>query len=84
MARRVSGLSRRDFVNFGHPYELVDMHLIYKLGTGKPRSVDDVIGRTIEVVAGTSHVDMLAKLQQAFPDLTWVENADVEVTYLLE
>jgi membrane-bound lytic murein transglycosylase F len=76
--------SRRDFVNFGHPYELVDMHLIYKLGTGKPRSVDDVIGRTIEVVAGTSHVDMLASLQQAYPDLAWVENADVEVADLLE
>jgi len=51
--------SRRDYVNFGHPYEFVDMHLIYKLGTGKPNSIDDVIGRPIEVVAGTSHVDML-------------------------
>lgn len=76
--------SRRDFVSFGHPYEMVDMHLIYKLGTGKPRSVDDVLGRTIEVVAGTSHVDMLASLQEIYPDLTWVENADVEVADLLE
>jgi membrane-bound lytic murein transglycosylase F len=76
--------SRREFVNFGHPYEMVDMHLIYKLGTGKPRSIDDVLGRTIEVVAGTSHVDMLASLQEIYPDLTWVENADVEVADLLE
>ena len=29
--------SRREFLNFGHPYNTVDMHLIYKLGTGKPR-----------------------------------------------
>ena len=75
--------SRRDFVNFGHPYELVDMHLIYKLGTGKPNSVDDVIGRPIEVVAGTSHVDMLMSLQALYPDLAWSENADVEVADLL-
>ena len=75
--------SRRDFVHFGHPYQEVDMHLIYKLGTGKPRSVDDVIGRPIEVVAGTSHVDMLISLQQVYPDLTWSENADVEVADLL-
>ncbi len=75
--------SRRDFVNFGHPYEFVDMHLIYKLGTGKPNSIDDVIGRPIEVVAGTSHVDMLMSLQDLYPELVWSENADVEVADLL-
>lgn len=76
--------SRREFVNFGHPYDSVDMHLIYKLGTGKPRSIDDVLGRSIEVVAGTSHVDMLASLREIYPQLTWVEDADVEVADLLE
>jgi len=76
--------SRREFVNFGHPYEMVDMHLIYKLGEGKPQSIDDVIGKTIEVIAGSSHADMLASLQEIYPDLTWVENADVEVADLLE
>ena len=75
--------SRRDYVNFGHPYQKVDMHLIYKLGTGKPRAVDEVLGRTIEVVAGTSHVDMLVSLQEIYPELTWIENADVEVADLL-
>ena len=76
--------SRREYVHFGHPYEMVDMHLIYKLGTGKPRSVDEVLGRPIEVVAGTSHVDMLASLQEVYPDLAWTENANVEVADLLE
>jgi membrane-bound lytic murein transglycosylase F len=75
--------SRREYVNFGHPYEMVDMHLVYKLGTGKPRSLEEVIGRSIEVVAGTSHVETLAALQQLHPELTWTENADVEVATLL-
>ncbi|MDH3806805.1 MAG: transporter substrate-binding domain-containing protein, partial [Gammaproteobacteria bacterium] len=75
--------SRRDFVNFGHPYEMVDMHLIYKLGTGKPRSIDDILDRSIEAVAGTSHVEMLVSLQKVYPELTWTENADVEVADLL-
>jgi membrane-bound lytic murein transglycosylase F len=75
--------SRRKYANFGHPYEMVDMHLVYKLGTGKPRSFDEVIGRPIEVVAGTSHADMLALLQQDYPELVWAENADVEVATLL-
>ena len=75
--------SRRDYVNFGHPYEMVDMHLIYKLGTGKPRSIDEVFDRPIEVVAGTSHADMLVSLQEMHPELAWTENADVEVATLL-
>jgi membrane-bound lytic murein transglycosylase F len=75
--------SRREFVSFGHPYEMVDMHLVYKLGTGKPRTLEEVPGRSIEVVAGTSHVDMLVSLLEPLPELTWTENADVEVATLL-
>lgn len=75
--------SRREFLNFGHPYETVDVHLIYKLGTGKPRSLDDVIGRSIEVMASSSHVDLLSSIQASYPMLQWTENADVEVAELL-
>jgi len=75
--------SRREYLNFGHPYDAVDMHLIYKLGTGKPRSINQVIGRSIEVVASSSHSDMLAFLRQIYPDLEWSENADVEVADLM-
>ncbi|MBT8102462.1 MAG: membrane-bound lytic murein transglycosylase MltF [Gammaproteobacteria bacterium] len=75
--------SRREFLNFGHPYKSVDVHLIYKLGTGKPRSVEDVLDRSIEVVAGSSHVDLLTSLQKAYPELSWAENADVEFAELL-
>jgi len=75
--------SRREYLNFGHPYHAVDMHLIYKLGTGKPRSINQVIGRSIEVVASSSHSDMLAFLRQIYPDLEWSENADVEVADLM-
>jgi len=75
--------SRREFLNFGHPYESVDVHLIYKLGTGRPRSIDDILDRSIEVVASSSHVDILEKLQLDNPDLQWTENADVEFADLL-
>jgi len=75
--------TRREYLNFGHPYESVDVHLIYKLGTGKPRSVDDVLDRSIEVMAGSSHVDLLASIQTSYPALQWTENADIEVAELL-
>jgi membrane-bound lytic murein transglycosylase F len=76
--------SRREYLSFGHPYNSVDMHLIYKLGTGKPRSIEETIGRHIEVVAASSHSDMMESLSLAYPELDWSENADVEVTDLLE
>lgn len=76
--------SRREHLNFGHPYNSVDMHLIYKLGTGKPRNIEEVIGRSVEVVAGSSHSEMMRTLNAAFPDLAWMENADDEVADLLK
>jgi len=75
--------SRREYLNFGHPYESVDVHLIYKLGDGKPRSVEDILDRTIEIAAGSSHVDLLAALQKTYPELSWTENADLEFAELL-
>ena len=75
--------SRREYLNFGHPYESVDVHLIYKLGTGRPREIEDILDRSIEVLASTSHVDILESLQQEHPELEWTENADVEAADLL-
>ena len=75
--------TRREYLNFGHPYQAVDVHLIYKLGTGRPRSVEDIFDRSIEVVASSSHVEILEHLQLKHPDLTWTENADVEFADLL-
>jgi membrane-bound lytic murein transglycosylase F len=75
--------TRREYLNFGHPYDSVDVHLIYKLGTGRPRSIDDILDRSIEIVASSSHVDILEDLQAEHPELTWTENADVEFADLL-
>jgi len=75
--------SRREFLNFGHPYESVDVHLIYKLGTGRPRSIEDILDRSIEIVASSSHVDILEELRLDHPELSWTENADVEFADLL-
>ena len=75
--------SRQEFLNFGHPYETVDVHLIYKLGTGKPRSLDEILDRSIEVMAGSSHVDLLETIQESYPTLTFTENADATVAELL-
>lgn len=76
--------SRREKLDFGHPYNSVDMHLIYKLGNGKPRSIEDVVGHSVEVVAGSSHSEMMAALGAAYPGLEWKENTRDEVADLLQ
>ncbi len=76
--------SRREYLNFGFPYETVDVHLIYRLGTGRPRSIDDILDRSIEVMASTSHVDILESLRADYPTLSWGENADIDAANLLE
>jgi membrane-bound lytic murein transglycosylase F len=76
--------SRRESLDFGHPYNSVDMHLIYKLGTGKPRSIEAVAGRSVEVVAASSHSDMMRSLGQTYPGLEWAENTTDEVDDLLK
>ncbi len=75
--------SRQEFLNFGYPYETVDMQLIYKVGTGKPRSIEDLAGRSIEVLAGSSHSDMLEALGEIYPEIDWTVNADAAVGDLL-
>ncbi len=76
--------SRREYLNFGFPYETVDVHLIYKLGTGRPRSIEDILDRSLEVMASTSHVELLEALRGNYPTLSWTENADVDAAQLLE
>ncbi len=75
--------SRQEYLNFGHPYDSVDVHLIYKLGTGKPRSLEDILDRPIEVMAGSSHVHLLRAIKDVYPTLEWTENADIEIAELL-
>ena len=75
--------SRREFLNFGYPYQDVDMHLVYRLGTGKPREIQDIIGRPIEVVADSSHAEVIAALAELYPGIEYRVNADAEVADLL-
>jgi membrane-bound lytic murein transglycosylase F len=75
--------SRRQYLHFGYPYESVDVHLIYKLGTGRPRSIEDILDRSIEIVASSSHADILESLHENYPELSWEENADIEFADLL-
>lgn len=70
-------------VDFGPSVQNVRQFVIYKLGTGRPRSIDDLLGRKIEVISGSSYVDTLKDVQQVQPDLVWTENPHADLAELL-
>jgi membrane-bound lytic murein transglycosylase F len=71
---------RRDLVEFGPVYQRVDAQVIYKLGTGRPRTLQDLLGGRLEVVSGSSHAGLLERVRYREPLLSWIESpaADVE------
>jgi membrane-bound lytic murein transglycosylase F len=75
--------ARKELVRFSDPYHQVSQHLIYRLGTGKPRSLDDVADGRIAVMAGSSHIETLEALQKENPALDWNPQRNAEVADLL-
>lgn len=62
---------RKKWVRFGPSYQSITQQLIYRSGRPQPRSLDDLPGGTIEVVAGSSHAARLRELSRNLPSLVW-------------
>ena len=65
--------ARSRIVRFTPPYQEISQQVVYRLGANRPASVQDLIGRQIEVQSGTSYVERLNELKQQYPDLKWTE-----------
>ncbi len=67
------------------PYYKLTPQVIYVTGNFRPRSVADLAGMKIAVLAGSSHVEMLKALQHSeTPELQWEEVDEADTTQLLE
>jgi membrane-bound lytic murein transglycosylase F len=74
---------RRDLVEFGPVYQRVEEQVIYKLGTGKPKTLSDLLGGRIEVLSGSSHAGLLERARAEEPMLTWIESPSADVEELI-
>ena len=74
---------RRQLVQFGPVYQRVDANLIYKLGTGRPRSFEELSGKRLEVLASSSHAGILRRAAKENTELAWVENPEVSEEELI-
>jgi membrane-bound lytic murein transglycosylase F len=83
-----AGLTRDDAarpdVAFGPEYGAVTEQLVYRINTGRPRSVEDLYGADLKVMAGSSHARTLESLQLEHAELTWEEAQNVDEEELLE
>lgn len=76
---------RKRMVHFGYPYQEITPQVVYRTGTNThgPKTIKDMIGKQMEVVAGSSHVERLQQQKKKYPALTWKENSELESEDLL-
>lgn len=74
---------RRKKVAFAPAYQTVEQFLVYRLNSGRPRSLDDLAGKSLEIMAGSSFAETLRELQREHPALTWSESPNAETSDLL-
>ena len=74
---------RQQTLRFSEPYEHITQELVYRRGSTRPRSLDDLEG-TLEVLSGSSHEERLNELrEEQHPDLRWRASSDYETEELL-
>ena len=74
---------RKSQANFSRPYLQVTPQIIYRNGQRRPTRPEDLVGRRILVLKGSSHAEQLAELKKTLPELQYEESADVEIVDLL-
>ncbi|MGO2460203.1 MAG: membrane-bound lytic murein transglycosylase MltF [Ewingella sp.] len=79
----IYNVERLNAYRTGPEYYSVSQQLLYRQGSARPKTFDDVKG-SLTVSAGTAHVATLQTAQKKFPDLTWTETDKLSPRDLLQ
>lgn len=74
---------RKKIVNFTTPYQEVKQQLIYHRDNKKPKSIDDISNKQIEIITGSSHSHNLRTLSKQHQDLSWSSSETADSDQLL-
>lgn len=69
---------------FSRPYADVVQTVIFRRNSSQPKTIEDLIGKQVAVVAGSSHDEHLNVLKEDHPDLEWLSIDNVEMIELVE
>lgn len=75
---------REQAVRFGPAYQTVQQQIVYNSLAFKPNDIDDLSGKKIEVIAGSSYVERLKQARKKYSKLEWREVTTMEIEELLE
>ncbi len=64
---------RLDHFEFGPSYQMVQPVIAYSTNDRAPRRLQDLVGKRIETVKGSSGVEQLKQLRKRLPRLRWTE-----------
>jgi membrane-bound lytic murein transglycosylase F len=70
-------------MKFGPAYESVTVEVVYRSGSKRPRSIEDLIGNRVRVIAGSSYEFLLSRASVDYPDIKWSSLADSSIEDLL-
>lgn len=74
----VTDKNKKSF-SFGPKYLKVQPKVAYNTNFSRPENIKDLEKKNIEIVSGSSHVELLSKARLKIPDLRWTEmNLSVE------
>ncbi|NOY67572.1 MAG: membrane-bound lytic murein transglycosylase MltF [Gammaproteobacteria bacterium] len=75
--------NRKKLVRFSPSYQTIDQKLVYRLGSKRPQSLEDIMDGHLEVTRGSNHTERLNELTKTHPDLQWKEHRNISSTELL-
>ncbi len=75
---------RTDSVRYSATYMEVSQELLYRSGSKRPDSIEDLYDKTLMVISNSAHAERLRQLQLEHPQLRWHEQSDLEMIDLIE
>lgn len=75
--------ARLQALRFSRPYQHITQQLVYRRGARKPRSLAEILPGELQVIADSSHEEMLHRLQEKASGLTWTERTGIPLKQLL-
>ncbi len=74
---------RTEQVRFTPHYQIIRQQVVHHAKTAPPADVKGLIGRHIEVLAGSSYLERLEQLKEKHPRLSWITVGNMETEELL-
>jgi membrane-bound lytic murein transglycosylase F len=74
---------RKPRVRFGPTYQQVTQQVVYRVGTRRPRGIEDLASGNLEVAKGSYQSRLLEQLKRKHPELEWQEVPEVGPRELL-